>query len=294
MRYIGGALAPGCVFCNALAAPDDPESLVLSTGAYAFMLLNRYPYNSGHLMIVPNHHAPNLELLTPETRAEMIEMASLAMEVARPVFGCDGFNLGLNVGEVAGAGIADHLHMHLVPRWLGDANFMPILGNTMVLPELLPVTHARLRAELETRTATQAGGIELQAGALVYLPDRRQFALRRSRDGKIVLPKGHIEQGETAALAAMREVREETGIDATISGWLGSQVIHQEIDGRHRNQHVVFFLAMGAATDELGKHLETDVVLVDAAALSQPLDIPALRSLIEANLPSIDKLIGQT
>lgn len=294
MRYVDGERTPGCIFCNALMAPDDPESLVLTVGEHAFMLLNRYPYNSGHLMIVPNAHAPTLEALTPEARAEMFEMASLAIETARPVFHCDGFNLGMNIGEIAGAGIADHLHMHLVPRWIGDANFMPILADTMVLPELLPVTHARLRAEIETRLAEKAGGQELVAGALVYLPDRRLFALRRTRSGRIALPKGHIEEGETAAEAAVREVHEETGIIATIAGWLGTQIIDEEIDDRQRNQHVVMFLATGEATAELAAHLETDTMLVDRASLIEALDIPALRSLAAAALPSIDQLIGHS
>ncbi|CAN5186587.1 hypothetical protein BH23CHL1_BH23CHL1_13050 [soil metagenome] len=292
MRYVGGERRPGCVFCNALGAPDDPESLVLSAGEHAFMLLNRYPYNSGHLMIVPIEHVPTLEALSSEARAEMFELTSLAIEAARPVFHCDGFNLGMNIGEVAGAGIADHLHMHLVPRWMGDANFMPIVADTMVLPELLPVTHARLRAEIETRLADKTGGQELVAGALVYLPDRQLFALRRSRGGKTVLPKGHIEDGETAAEAAIREVREETGIVATIAGWLGTQIIDEEIEGQQRNQHVVMFLATGEATVELTGHLETDVVLVDRTSLVESIDIPTLRSLVEAALPSIDQLMG--
>lgn len=294
MRYVGGERKPGCIFCNALMAPDDPESLVLTVGEHAFMLLNRYPYNSGHLMIVPNQHVPTIEVLAPEARAEMFELASLAVEAARPVFRCDGFNLGMNIGKVAGAGIADHLHMHLVPRWMGDANFMPILADTMVLPEILPVTHARLRAELETRLADKAGGQELVAGALVYLPDRQQFALRRARSGRIALPKGHIKPGEIAAEAAIREVCEETGIIATIAGWLGTQIINQEIDGQQRNQHIVNFLATGESTAELGGHLETDVVLVDRASLIEAIDIPALRSLVKAALPSIDQLIGHS
>lgn len=286
MRYVGGERSPGCIFCNALEAPDDPGSLVLATGEHAFMLLNRFPYNSGHLMIVPNTHSATLEDLTPQTRAEMFELASLAIEAARPVFRCDGFNLGMNIGNVAGAGIADHLHMHLVPRWMGDANFMPILADTMVLPEVLPVTHARMRAEIQTRLAARDQA--LQAGALVYLPDRNAYVLRRTSDGRIALPKGHIEAGETAAEAAMREVREETGIDAVISAWLGQQVI---VIQSHK-QHVVYFVATGTPTSELDDHLDSDAILVDPSELIATIDIPALRSIIAAAAPVLDSLMG--
>lgn len=286
MRYVGGERKPGCIFCNALATPDDPASLVLATGEHAFMLLNRFPYNSGHLMIVPNTHTASLEDLTPETRAEMFDLASLAIEAARPVFRCDGFNMGMNIGDVAGAGIADHLHMHLVPRWVGDANFMPILADTMVIPEVLPVTHARMRAEIQTRLAASDSGQALQAGALVYLPDRNAYVLRRASDGRIVLPKGHIEAGETAAEAAMREVREETGIAAVVSGWLGQQVILNAT----RKQHVVYFVATGSPTAELDDHLDSDVILVDSAHLLQTIDIPPLRSIIEAAAPVLERL----
>lgn len=292
MRYVGGERAPGCIFCNARAHPDDPESLVLHLGEHAFMLLNRFPYNSGHLMIVPNEHVSTLEVLNPETRAEMFELATLAIEAARPVFRCDGFNLGLNIGDVAGAGIADHLHMHLVPRWLGDANFMPILSDTMVLPEVLPTTHARLRAEIETIVDRRVGENDSEAGALVYLPAQQKFALRRSRTGTIILPKGHIEPGETAAEAGLREVREETGIDATIVGWLGSQTIDAEVQGQRLKQHVVYFLVTGEPTDEFKEHLGHDVILVSRDELLDSIDIPELRGLVEAALPVIDNLVG--
>lgn len=289
MRYVGGERAPGCVFCNALAAPDQPASLVLLTGRHAFMLLNRFPYNSGHLMVVPNEHVPTLEVLSPATRAEMFEMAALAIEAARPVFRCDGFNLGMNIGDVAGAGIADHLHMHLVPRWTGDANFMPILGDTMVIPEVLETTHARLRAELSTIIARRDGVTNLAAGALVYLPEQQAFALRKTRDGELVLPKGHIEEGETAAEAAIREVREETGIDAQIAGWIGTQQIG---DPPHA-QHAAFFLAAGTPTEELAAHLSSDVVLVSPGELLAAIRLPGLRSLLEQARTIVVQFTGE-
>lgn len=294
MNYVGGERQRGCIFCNALAEPDDPESLVLSVGEHAFMLLNRFPYNSGHLMIVPNAHVSSPEELAPEARAEMFEMASFAIEAARRVFRCDGFNMGMNVGAIAGAGIADHLHMHLVPRWTGDANFMPILGDTMVIPEVLPVTRARLRAELETMAVARLATAERAAGALVYLPGRNTFALRRSRSGQLVLPKGHIEEGETAAETALREVLEETGLVASITGWLGSQTIAKDAGNHPVQQHVVFFLASATATHNPSSQPASDVLLVGLDGLIDALDIPALKALVEASMPALRTLVGET
>lgn len=294
MRYVGGQRNPGCIFCNACSTPDDPESLVLHMGEDAFMLLNRYPYNSGHLMIVPFAHVSTLEDLTARTRAEVFEMSSLAMKAARAVLRCDGFNLGMNIGDVAGAGIADHLHMHLVPRWKGDANFMPILADTMVLPELLYVTHARLRAEIEITVAAEAGKHELAAGALVYAPELEKFVLRRSQGGTVTLPMGPIQSGETGAGAAMREVEEQIGGQASITGWLGSTIIDMLGDGSQSTQYNVLFLATAQATDEFIAQLDSDVVLVDPDELVATLDVPELRSVVTAAMPSIQQITGQS
>ncbi|HMM42838.1 MAG TPA: HIT domain-containing protein, partial [Thermomicrobiales bacterium] len=144
MAYVGGTKRSGCVFCDVLAVGDDRESLIVHRGERAFVMLNLYPYNSGHSMVVPYDHVPTIEELDPAARAELLELATLAVEASRRVLRCDGFNLGLNLGAVAGAGVADHLHMHVVPRWTGHANFLPILGDTLVMPELLPSTYARL------------------------------------------------------------------------------------------------------------------------------------------------------
>ena len=286
MQYVGGKRVSSCIFCSAAANPEDSDKLVLHMGQLAFMLLNRFPYNSGHLMIVPYEHVPSIEDLTAETRSEMMEMANLAIEAARPVFRCDGFNIGLNIGQVAGAGIADHLHMHLVPRWTGDANFMPILGDTMVLPETLPATHARLRAEFATRIARDSGQHDTTAGALVYLPEVRKFVLRTLPGRPAVLPKGHIEAGETAAEAAVREVLEETGINATIVGWLGAQIIGAADTPSGNSQHAVYFLAQGKAMDGAA----TDVTLVEPGALLSAISLPGLREVIQSALPAIQEL----
>lgn len=294
MRYVGGERAPGCIFCNAVAQAADRESLVLHVGDGAFMLLNRFPYNSGHLMVVPIDHVPSIEDVPASTRAELMEMVNLAIVAARTVFRCDGFNLGMNIGQVAGAGIADHVHMHLVPRWTGDANFMPILSDTMVLPETLDATHARLKGEITTLIAGAESGLDCVAGALVYLPTRDAFALRQTGSNPVVLPKGHIEPAETAAEAAMREVREETGIDATVVGWLGAQVFTPPRSPGNVDQHAVFFLASGKETQDFEEHLMKDTVMVAPEDLLDAVKLPGLKTLLEQALPSILQLAGRT
>jgi ATP adenylyltransferase len=134
-----------CAFCDALNEPDDAGNLIVFRGLRAFIILNRFPYTSGHLMAVPYQHSPSLEDLDPETRAEIMELANLSMQVLRQVYQPQGFNLGINLGEAAGAGITDHVHMHVVPRWTGDTNFMSSLGQTRVLPEILEDTYERIK-----------------------------------------------------------------------------------------------------------------------------------------------------
>lgn len=290
MTYVAGEKRTGCVFCNAVQDADDRESLVLYRGQHAFLILNLFPYNSGHMMAVPNQHASQLDALSGDARAELMELSSLAVDAARRVLDCHGFNLGLNLGEVAGAGVADHLHLHVVPRWTGDANFMPIIGATMVLPELLPVTYARLRGEIEGIVAERRDGAVRQAGAIVVLPESGEIALRRAVNGDIVLPKGHIEPGETAAAAAIREVREETGIDATILGWAGTQQWTTCDTGRPETRHVAWFIATGVATDATVAHLTSDTLLAPAESAAELLSFEELRSLVSESLPLIRRV----
>lgn len=134
------------MFCQAAMAADSSENLIVHRGSLAYVILNRYPYTSGHVMVVPFEHKPNLEQLDPATRAEMIELTSRATTVLRTIYNTTAFNVGLNIGEAAGAGVKEHVHIHVVPRWNGDTNFMSSLAETRVLPELLEDTWTRIRA----------------------------------------------------------------------------------------------------------------------------------------------------
>ncbi|MBX3048750.1 MAG: HIT domain-containing protein [Anaerolineales bacterium] len=135
-----------CVFCLALQQTDGPDNLIVHRGQHAFVMLNRFPYTSGHLMTLPNTHLADLEELTPAARAELFELANTAIGVLRGVYAPGGFNLGANLGAAAGAGIAEHLHLHVLPRWNGDTNFISTLGQTRVLPEELEDTWRRVSA----------------------------------------------------------------------------------------------------------------------------------------------------
>jgi ATP adenylyltransferase len=137
----------GCIFCDlpAAGADKDEANHLLARGEVSFVLLNAFPYNPGHLMAAPYRHVGDYERLTAEELAEMTAFAGRAIRAMREESGPHGFNLGMNLGQVAGAGIADHVHLHLVPRWGGDTNFMPVVGHTKVLPELLGDTYQRLR-----------------------------------------------------------------------------------------------------------------------------------------------------
>lgn len=148
MSYVTGDPAhrsEGCVFCELPAGADDPSAYILHRGRLAYVIMNRYPYNNGHLMIVPYAHVPTLPELAPEAAAEVIDLARFSQEVVRDAMGPHGFNLGMNQGSAAGAGIEEHLHLHLVPRWVGDTNFMPAIGDTRVMPQHLDDTYALLR-----------------------------------------------------------------------------------------------------------------------------------------------------
>lgn len=151
MKYVEEAASEeGCVFCKAQAIPDGLDNLIFTRGAHVFMILNRYPYTSGHIMCVPFAHVDRLEALSAETRAEMMEMLNRATSMLQKVYEPEGINVGMNLGLVAGAGVADHLHMHIVPRWAGDTSFMSVVGQTRVLPEALADTYQRVKEGWES------------------------------------------------------------------------------------------------------------------------------------------------
>jgi ATP adenylyltransferase len=135
----------GCPFCRAPSLPDE-EALIVARGEHAFVLLNLFPYNSGHLLVCPYRHVPLYDEADDDEVGEIAALTQTAMRVLRADARCDGFNIGLNQGRIAGAGVADHLHQHVVPRWASDANFFPIIAETKALPVLLGETRAALAA----------------------------------------------------------------------------------------------------------------------------------------------------
>ena len=149
MKYISKTNKdPGCVFCNALAKKDNNDNLIAMRGKHAFIILNKYPYTSGHLMVAPLAHKANLEDLDALTRAEMMELSTLCMTVLRKIYNPQGFNLGANIGEAAGAGVPGHVHMHIVPRWNGDTNFMTVTDDIRVVPQALDDMYATFMRHL--------------------------------------------------------------------------------------------------------------------------------------------------
>ena len=145
MEYIDNNKEDGCVFCNAQGKEDGAENLITYRGKFSFVILNRFPYTSGHLMVIPFEHKPDLEELDPDTRAEMMELTSRCTTVLKNIYRPQGFNVGVNIGEAAGAGVLGHVHIHIVPRWTGDTNFMSSVGGTRVLPEALEATYQRVK-----------------------------------------------------------------------------------------------------------------------------------------------------
>jgi ATP adenylyltransferase len=145
-QYVTKGDAPaGCVFCAAAGGAEDRDNLIVHRARHNFVILNRFPYTNGHVMVVPFQHAAMLQELAEETLLEMMRLARECEKHLRATYRPDGLNIGMNLGRSAGAGIADHLHMHILPRWAGDTNFMTVTGETRVLPEDLPVTWEKLR-----------------------------------------------------------------------------------------------------------------------------------------------------
>ena len=150
-RYVANAAAdnlPDCIFCDAAKRQDDEKTLVVHRAVSSFVILNLYPYTSGHLMIVPYKHTAELSSLDAASLTEMMQLAQRCEAAFKSLYKPDGMNFGMNLGRAAGAGIAGHLHLHGLPRWFGDTSFMSVSGETRILPETLDVTFKRLRAAL--------------------------------------------------------------------------------------------------------------------------------------------------
>lgn len=144
--------ASGCFFCDAWAAEGDEKAhLLLARSGSCFVMMNRYPYNNGHLMVVPKRHAGGMEAMTPEEAADLWRLAVVGKEILEDCFCAQGCNVGINQGKCAGAGVLDHLHVHVVPRWEGDFNFMPVLADCKVMPEHLEAAYARLADAFRAR-----------------------------------------------------------------------------------------------------------------------------------------------
>lgn len=164
MNYVtshAGVTTPDCIFCHALAPPrpGDPDPLVVYRGGLAFVILNKFPYNNGHVMVVPNRHVGRLAELAPDEVIAIMTLAQVVERALTRVYNPHGFNMGINIGTPAGAGVLGHLHLHVVPRWNGDTSFMTVFGDTRVLPEELSATATRLRsaiAEAERESAPPA------------------------------------------------------------------------------------------------------------------------------------------
>lgn len=137
----------GCIFCDMAARNDDRSSLIIHRGRHCFVVLNRYPYTSGHTMVVPYAHLDQFQTLPAEAATEMFSLCQRLEGVLRKLYHPDGINMGMNIGKAAGAGVADHIHMHMLPRWVADANFVSVIGETRILPEDLDVTYLRMKEQ---------------------------------------------------------------------------------------------------------------------------------------------------
>lgn len=145
MEYILGEKEKGCIFCSRLKSGEDKKHLILYRDEHNFVIMNKYPYNNGHLMVVPNRHTSDFESLQDHESLEMMSLIAKSLGVLKETIRPDGFNIGINLGKIAGAGIDDHLHFHIVPRWSADTNFMPVVAETKVISEALEETWERLR-----------------------------------------------------------------------------------------------------------------------------------------------------
>lgn len=157
MTYIRGQKDDGCVFCQISGQKNDEENLVLHAGEYTIVIMNRFPYNNGHLMVVPRRHCTDVESLETQEIEELFRLLKLSVRVLTASLAPDGYNIGINLGKAAGAGM-EHLHLHVVPRWSGDSNFMPVLSDTRVIPEFVETTYHKLHLAFQEALGRTGGG----------------------------------------------------------------------------------------------------------------------------------------
>jgi ATP adenylyltransferase len=155
MEYILSVKDPDCLFCVKPAEQDDRQNLILHRGKRSYAIMNKYPYNNGHLMVVPYVHTSSFDNLPDEDMLDMIKLVRFSIECLTKAFHPEGFNVGINFGEVAGAGIEEHLHIHIVPRWAGDSNFMTITGEIRVIPEHIMETYDKLHPFFQKKIANR-------------------------------------------------------------------------------------------------------------------------------------------
>ncbi len=148
IEYIKMPKSGECIFCKAASSNNDKENLVVYRSRYSFIILNRFPYNSGHLMIVPYRHIPHILDLNDDEILDMFRLMKISIKALDSLMKPEGYNIGVNIGEAAGAGIKDHFHIHVVPRWSGDTNFMPVIGDTKVIVEALESVYENLKREI--------------------------------------------------------------------------------------------------------------------------------------------------
>jgi ATP adenylyltransferase len=149
LKYITGDKEEGCIFCKKPKEGNDKDNLILYTGETSFIIMNRYPYSNGHLMTVPYKHTNSFSDLTQDERLDLMNLTAKCLDILQ-VIKPEGFNIGMNLGRTGGAGIDDHLHFHIVPRWSGDNNFMPVIGDVRVMPEYLEETYETLKKHLKS------------------------------------------------------------------------------------------------------------------------------------------------
>ena len=270
LQYVAGdAKEAGCIFCNRLSADDDVRSLILHRGPRAFVIMNLFPYNTGHTMLIPNEHVASPEDADPESLTELATILPPLLRASRRALACHGFNTGLNVGSIAGAGVADHMHQHLVPRWNGDANFMPIIASTIVIPELIPVTYAKLRAEL----ARELNPERFREIPVVILDPGRRRAIV---DGDGELPRIELARDRSVAQEAIG-FAVDAGLSPTLAGWSGETRAHDHDD-------IALTLI---ATGEPGGALRW--VEIEQSAADRP---PGDRRMLERALANLAPTIG--